>query len=330
MRAYVINQFGDTSVFQQAEVAKPELQPGYALIRVAATSVNPTDYYVRGGGIPDLSPDFPAILHGDVAGVVEAIGENVTNLAPGDEVYGLAGGLKGHRGALAEYMLVDANLVAKKPSSLTMAEAAALPLVALTAWEGLIDRVRLQPGQKVLVYGGTGGVGHVSVQLAKWAGAKVYTTVSSPEKAAIAQQLGADVVINYREQSVEEYVAQHTDGKGFDVVVDTIGNDHLQTAFQAAALNGTVFSLLTFSKQDLTLLHLKGLTLHVVFVLIPILNGVGRVRQGEFLSKLAGLVDSGALRPLIDSKYTFAQVAEAHQRAESGQAIGKVVLTQSW
>jgi len=328
MRAYTIDRFGDASVFQQVEVAKPEIQPDQILIRVAATSVNPVDYKIRGGIVADIAPDFPAVLHGDVAGVVEAIGEDVTNLALGDEVYACAGGIKGFGGALAEYMLVDANVVAKKPSSLTMAETAALPLVGITAWEGLIDRAQIQPGQKVLIYGGTGGVGHIAVQLAKWAGAKVYTTVSSSEKAAIAQQLGADVVINYREQSVEEYVAQHTDGKGFDVVFDTIGDDHLQTAFQAAALNGTVISLVSLSKQDLTLLHLKGLTLHLVFMLIPMLNGVS-CTHGKILSKLAHFADSGVVRPLIDSVYTFAQVAEAHQRAESGQAIGKVVLTQS-
>jgi NADPH2:quinone reductase len=327
MQAYVINQFGDPTVFQLTEVAKPDVQPGHVLIRVAATSVNPVDYKIRSGAVADIAPQFPAILHGDVAGIIEAVGENVTQFKPGDEVYAVAGGVKGLGGALADYMLADAALVAKKPASLTMAEAAALPLVSITAWEGLIERAKVRPGQTVLVYGGTGGVGHIAVQLAKWAGAKVYTTVSSSEKAAIARQLGADEVIDYRKQSIEEYVNQYTDGKGFDVVFDTIGNNHLQTAFKAAALNGVVVSLVSLSQQDLTLLHVKGLTLHLVFMLIPMLHNIGRAKHGEILTKLAHLVDNDIVRPLIDAEpFRFADVAQAHQRAESGQAVGKVVL----
>lgn len=329
MKAYVINRFGDPTVFQPIDIAAPEVQPGHVLIRVAATSVNPVDYKIRSGAVADIAPEFPAVLHGDVAGVVEAVGEHVSNFQPGDRVYGCAGGVKGLGGALAEYMLADADLVAKKPQSLTMAEAAALPLVSITAWEGLIDRAKVRPGQTVLVYGGTGGVGHIGIQLASWAGATVYTTVSSPEKGAIARQLGATEAIDYREQSVEEYVAQYTNGKGFDVVFDTVGNNHLQTAFKAAALNGTVVSLVSLSQQDLTLLHAKGLTLHLVFMLIPMLHGVGRANHGEILSKLAHLVNSGIVRPLLDSNVChFSKVATAHERAESGQAIGKVVLTQ--
>ena len=158
----------------------------------------------------------------------------------------------------------------------------------------------------------------------------MYATVSSLEKEAIARQLGADEVINYQVQSVEEYVEQYTNGKGFDVVFDTVGNDHLQAAFRAAALNGTVVSLVSLSQQDLTLLHAKGLTLHLVFMLIPMLHGTGRNYHGKILSKLAHLVDSGIVRPLIDSEaFQFSEIAAAHQRAESGQAIGKVVLTRS-
>ncbi len=247
----------------------------------------------------------------------------------GDEVYGCAGGVKGLGGALAEYMLADAHLVAHKPESLTMAEAAALPLVTITAWEGLVDRAKVQPGQKVLVYGATGGVGHIGVQLAKWAGATVYALVSSNEKAAIAHRLGADITINYRQQPVEEFVAEHTDGQGFDVVFDTVGNNNLQNAFKAAKLNGTVVSIVSLSQQDLTLLHAKGLTLHLVFMLISLLFGVGRAHHGEILLKLAQLVEEGKIRPLVDSKsFNFTEVAAAHERAESGQAIGKVVLTQ--
>jgi NADPH:quinone reductase len=330
MKAMVIEHFGEPTLFQPADVPAPEVIPGHILIRVAATSVNPVDMKIREGIVADIAPECPAILHGDVAGVIEAVGDGVDKFKVGNEVYGCAGGVKGTGGALAEYMLADARLVAHKPQSLTMVEAAALPLVSITAWEGLIDRAQVQTGHQVLVYGGTGGVGHIAVQLAKWAGATVYTTASSPGKVEIARQLGADGVIDYRKQWVEEYVNQYTNGKGFDVVLDTVGNDHLQTAFKAAALNGVVVSLVSLSQQDLTLLHAKGLTLHLVFMLIPLLHNTRRAYHGDILSKLARLVDSGIVRPLIDAEpFRFEDVALAHQRAASGQAIGKVVLTRS-
>jgi NADPH:quinone reductase len=331
MKALVIEQFGNPNTFKETDLPIPEVLPDRVLIRVAATSVNPVDYKIRQGVVADIAPSFPAVLHGDVAGTIAAVGAMVTQFNIGDEVYACAGGVKGMGGALAEYMLADAHLVAHKPESLTMAEAAALPLVSITAWEGLIDRAKVQPGDKVLVYGATGGVGHIGIQLAKWAGATVYALVSSDEKAAIAHQLGADITINYRQQPVEEFVAEHTDGQGFDVVFDTVGNDNLQNAFKAAKLNGTVVSIGSLSQQDLTLLHAKGLTLHLVFMLIPMLFGLGRAHHGEILSKLAQLVDEGKIRPLLDSKtFSMTEVASAHQYAKSGQAIGKVVLTQSF
>lgn len=327
MQAQIIHQFGSPTVFETAEIPIPQVLPNHVLIRVVATSVNPVDYKIRQGVVADIAPDFPAVLHGDVAGVIEAVGESVTTFQPGDEVYACAGGVKGLGGALAECMLADANLVAHKPKSLTMVEAAALPLVSITAWEGLIDRAQVQSGQRVLIYGATGGVGHIGVQLAKWAGATVYALVSNEEKGTSARKLGADFTINYRQQPVEEFVAEYTDGQGFDVVFDTVGNDNLQNAFKAAKLNGTVVSTVSLSQQDLTLLHAKGLTLHLVYMLIPLLHGVGRVRHGEILTQLAQLVDQGKVRPLLDSTiFQFSEVAAAHQRAESGQAIGKVVL----
>ncbi len=329
MKVQVIEQFGEPNVFKTMDLPQPKVIPGHVLIRVAATSVNPVDFKIRAGVVKDIAPDFPAVLHGDVAGVIEVVGEGVSAFKPGDEVYACAGGVKGLGGAIAEFLLADAALVARKPKSLSMQEAAALPLVSITAWEGLIDRAKVHAEQNVLIYGATGGVGHIGLQLAKWAGAKVFATASSEKKMAIAHQLGADVVINYHEQTVEEYVTEHTDGKGFDIVFDTVGNDNLQNAFKAAALNGTVVSTLALSTQDLSLVHAKGLTLHVVFMLIPMLHGVGRTHHGEILSKLAQLVDEGKIRPLLDPKsFSFADVAEAHRYAESGQAIGKLTLTQ--
>ena len=331
MKAIVIERFGKPNVFQETNLPIPSVSPNHVLIRVAATSVNPVDTKIRQGAVADIAPSFPAVLHGDVAGVVEAVGDNVTKFKTGDEVYGCAGGVKGTGGALAEYMLADINLVAYKPKSLSMAEAAALPLVSITAWEGLIDRAKIQSGQKVLVYGGTGGVGHLGVQLAKCAGAKVYATVSNPKKARIALNLGADVAIDYRQNTVEEFVAEHTNGNGFDVVFDTVGNDNLQNAFQAAKLNGTVVSTVSLSRQDLTLVHAKGLTLHLVYMLIPMLFNSDRSDHGKILSKLADLVDKKQVQPLIDPNlFTFNSVSAAHAHLESGTAIGKIVINSEY
>ena len=327
MKAQVIEQFGKTTEFKIVDLPVPSVIPNHVLIKVLATSVNPVDYKIRGGIVPDIAPNFPAVLHGDVAGVIEKVGEGVNTFQPGDRVYGCAGGVKGMGGAIAQYMLADAALIARKPKSLSMREAAALPLVSITAWSGLIERAKIRSGQTVLIYGGTGGVGHIAVQLAKSCGAKVYATISNSEKAAIVRQLGADEVINYRQQSVESFINEHTDGKGFDIVFDTVGNDNLQNAFQATALNGIVVSTVSLSTQDLTLLHAKGLSLHLIFMLIPMLHNIGRNQHGEILTQLAQLVDEGKVRPLLDSKlFNFSEVAAAHDRAESGQAIGKVTL----
>lgn len=327
MKAQVIKQFGDASVFQTIELPRPEAIPGHVLIHVAATSVNPVDYKIRKGSASRIAPAFPAVLQGDVAGVIEEIGEGVTSFKPGDEVYACAGGVKGTGGALAEYMLADADLVALKPKSLTMVEAAALPLVSITAWDGLIDKAKIQAGQTVLVHAATGGVGHIGIQLAKAFGAKVFATASSDEKLEIARKLGADVAINYRQKTVEEYVAEYTNGKGFDVVFDTIGGETLAKSFEAAALNGTVISISTSETYDLSTLHRKGLSLHVVFMLIPMLHNMGRAHHGKILTQLAKLVDEGKLRPLIDPKiFSFDEAELAHRHLESGEAIGKVTL----
>ena len=196
MKAQVIESFGTPHIVQLKEIPKPDVIPGHVLIEVKATSVNPIDTKVR-AGLVAAAPEFPAVLHGDVAGVVCAVGEGVTKFQVGDEVFGCAGGFKGMTGgALAEFMLAAANLLAHKPKNITMEEAAALPLVTLTAWEALFNRANLSAGEDILIHAATGGVGHVAIQLAKWAGAKVYTTASTKEKCEIGARLGADVTIN--------------------------------------------------------------------------------------------------------------------------------------
>ena len=322
MKAMIINSFGDSSVFNQVELPTPEVISGSVLIKVAATSVNPVDYKIRNGTHPNLAPAFPAILHGDVAGTIIAVGEGVDGFKVGDEVYGCAGGLPSIQGALADFMLADARLIAPKPKTISFEQAAALPLVTLTAWEGLFEKVRELKGRKVLIHAATGGVGHIAIQLAKWAGAEVYATASTSE---------TKDAINYKQESVADYVERLTNGQGFDVVFDTIGGENIERSFEAAAHYGEVISIQSGGKESYALgaMHGKSLSLHFVFMLLPMLRNVDRQRHGEILRKVAILVDSGKLKPLVDSKhFTFVQVGAAHDYLESGKAIGKVVLSR--
>ena len=325
MKAQIIGAFGEADVFEPSELPDPVAGPGQVLVKIHAASVNPVDYKLRSAG-PAIAPDLPAVLGCDIAGEVMAVGDGVSGFSPGDAVFGCAGGVKGMPGAYAELMAADARLLAPKPANLDMRQAAALPLVTITAWEGL-ERAGLRNGQTCLIHGGTGGVGHVAVQLAKARGARVFATVSSDKKAAIARELGADETINYREEKVEDYVARLTDGAGFDVVVDTTGGSDLVTSFEAAKLNGQVVTIVSQFETDLTLMHIKGLSLHVVFMLIPMLHDIDRASHGKLMREAAGLAEQGKLRPVLDERrFALGDVADAHRHLESGHAVGKVVI----
>ncbi|MEM9658579.1 MAG: zinc-dependent alcohol dehydrogenase family protein, partial [Planctomycetota bacterium] len=287
---------------------------------------NTVDTMIRtmGKELP-LSPDPPAVLGMDFAGTIEQIGDGVANYAVGDEVYGCAGGLADLPGTLAEYIVADSNLIAHKPQTLSMREAAALPLVGITAYEGLV-RAGISENQKVLVHGGSGGVGHIALQLAKHFGADVYATGGGEKQLALIERLGA-APINYKTEPVAKYVAEHTDGAGFDVVFDSVGGANMAKSFEAAALNGQIASTVAMCELDLSLAHFKGLSLHVVFMLIPMLHNFRRAEHAEILRKLAEVVDSGQLKPVLDdARYSLEQVGQAHARLESRQAIGKVVV----
>lgn len=327
MQAMILSEYGDNAEFHLANMPQPDLKAGHVLIRVAATSVNTVDTMIRQLGQENLplSPDLPAVLGMDFAGTVEAVGGDVAGFAPGDEVYGCAGGLAALQGALAEFMLVDADLIASKPKSLSMREAAALPLVGITAYEGL-QRADVKAGQKVLVHGGTGGVGHVAVQLAKYLGADVFATVSDDKQFSIIEQYGA-TPINYQSEPVAAYVDKHTGGNGFDVVYDSVGGTNMSRSFEAAALNGQVVTTVSLLEIDLTPAHFKGLSLHVVFMLIPMLHNVRRHEHGRILAALGEIVDANSLRPLLDEpRFSLRSVGQAYDRLTSGKAIGKVVV----
>ncbi len=327
MKAMIVNKFGGTEVFEKSEVNKPFLKSGHILVKVAATSVNTVDTMIRqmGPELP-LSPAPPAILGMDFAGTVEEIGEGVTKFSVGDEVYGCAGGLADLQGALAEFMLADENLVALKPKTLSMREAAAIPLVGITAYEGL-TRAGVHKGQKVLVHGGAGGVGHLAVQLANHFGATVFSTGGTEEQLDLIKELGA-TSINFKNETVDDYVRKYTEGRGFDVIFDSVGGQNLLNSFNAAALNSHIATTVSLLEIDLTTVHFKGLSLHVVFMLIPMLHNHQRKVHGDILSKLSEIIDSGKIKPHLDAQnFSLEDIGDAHARLASGTAVGKIVVS---
>jgi len=323
MQALLLNNHDEP--FRLEKIARPVPGSGEVLVRILASAVNPLDTKIRAGKAAHARHGLPAILGVDLAGIVEEAGSGVSAFQRGDEVFGFTGGVGGIPGTLAEFAAVDARLLARKPSNLTMRAAAALPLIFITAWEGLVDRVSLRPGQNVLVLGGGGGVGHMAIQIAIAMGVKVHA-VASASKADYVRSLGA-ISIDYAIESVEDYVAKHTGGRGFDVVYDTLGGKSLDTAFTAVTRFGHVVSCLGWGTHALAPLSFKSATYSGVFTLLPLLTGEGREHHGDILREAARLAESGELAPRLDSRvFTLANVAQAHDLIERGQADGKVVI----
>ncbi|WP_281559342.1 alpha/beta fold hydrolase [Thalassomonas sp. RHCl1] len=325
-RSQVLNEHKDGDIFIDRYMPLAEPGVGEVMIEVKATSVNPFDYKISRGELPHLAPEHPAVLHSDVAGVVIRVGEQVSEFKPGDKVFGCAGGVKGRQGALTDVMLADQQLLGLMPKNLSFKQAAALPMGAITAWEGL-EAAGLQAGMKVLVHGGTGGVGHMAVQLAKHMGAEVYATVGSVEKGKLALKMGADGIIHYHTEDVEEYVSRITGGCGFDLVFDTVGNENIPVAMQACTVGGHVVTTLANNKVDLKIASGRRLNLHFINMLWPMLSGRETEAHGKILKQLTPLVEAGKLTPLLDSQsFLFEQAGLAHEFAASGEAVGKVTL----
>lgn len=323
--AMIVKKYGEDASFEKIEYELNDLESNQVLIEVAATSINAVDNKILRG--VRLGPELPSPLHGDVAGVVVQVGDNVTCFKQGDQVFGIAGGVVGHGGASANHMVVNQELIFHKPKSISFQEAAALPLVFITAYEGLIDKVRLEKGQNILVVGGTGGVGHQVIQLAKVLGANVTATVSSEDKGRIAKNLGADVVINRKEVRLDQYCEVAGVEDGFDIIFDTVGGENLDKIWQLARANGQVVTTTSTEEHDLTPVHMKGLSLHVVFMLLPMLTHKDQKRHQGILKYLSEKVDEGAIRPLIDeSHFDLTEINKAHKLFESGKFIGKIII----
>lgn len=313
MHAAVAVEHQQPLVLQDLPVPQPG--PGQVLVRVLASAVNPLDTKIAAGKGGHANQTLPAVLGMDLAGVVERLGEGVTAFSVGAEVYGMAGGIGGNQGALAQYIAVDADLLARKPHNLSMREAAALPLIFITAWEGLVDRANVRAGQKVLIHGGAGGVGHVALQIAKARGAEVFATGSAHSRAAI-ESFGA-TPIDYRSSTVDDYMAQHTDGEGFDVVYDTVGGSTLDASFAAVKIyTGHVLSCLGWGEHKLAPLSFRGATYSGVFTLLPLLTGKGRKHHGEILAQATRMAQAGQLRVLLDAqRFTLTEVNQAYERS---------------
>ena len=311
--------------FRLTTIPKPVAGAGQVLVRISASGLNPLDGKIRAGQAAHARHPLPAVLGMDLAGTVEAVGPEVSDWHVGDKVYGLATGIGGVQGSLAEYAAVDARLLAKKPEALSMCEAAVLPLVLITAWEGLVDRAHVGSGHKVLIQGGAGGVGHVAVQLAIAHGAQVYATGSAKHRSVI-EALGA-TFIDYQQLTVEEYVAQYTAGEGFDIVYDTVGGETLDASFRAAkTYHGHVVSCLGWGQHSLAPLSFRGATYSGVFTLLPLLTGKGREHHGQILAEAARLIDAGKLKPTMDGRSFDLHSANAAYDLLASGAQGRLAI----
>jgi NADPH:quinone reductase-like Zn-dependent oxidoreductase len=330
MRAFVVEHYGKDGL-RAADVPEPDVGDGDLLVRVSAAGINPLDKMVRDGEFKRLLKHrTPFVLGHDVAGVVRGVGSAVRDFQVGDEVYSRPRDLR--IGTFAEYIAIEQDDVAPKPASLTLDEAAAVPLVSLAAWQALVDRAGVKPGQKVLVHAGSGGLGSTVIQLAKHLGATVATTASG-ENAELVRSLGADVVVDYTQEDFAEVLS------GYDVVLDSLGGENLEKSLTVLRPGGQAIGVAGppdpgFARQlgaprfmgvVMGLLSRKvrkqARKLGVSYSFLFMQANGGQLRE------LASLYDAGHLRPVIDKMFPFDQTLEALAYVEQGRANGKVVIT---
>ena len=330
MKAAFIRRYGGNKVVELGELPAPQAGPGELLVAVHAASVNPVDFKIRDGMLKMIIPfGFPLILGNDLSGVVKAVGAGVTHFKPGDAVFARMD--KRRIGAFAEFAVVAEADAAAKPANLSHIEAAAVPLAGLTAWQALFEIGGLKAGQKVLIHGGSGGVGTFAIQLARHAGATVATTVGA-RNAELVRSLGADIVIDYKTQRFEDVVS------GYDLVFDTQAGDIQHRSFSVLKRGGVLVSIA--GKPDGRLVREFGLN-PLLGVLLDFLSRKSLrlakrhgVRyeylfmhpSGEQLAQIGRLLAEGSVRTVVDKVFPLAQVREALAYSEAGHATGKVVV----
>ena len=330
MKAIVFETPGSPSVLKLQDIPAPTIQTETeVLVRLRAAGINPIDTKLRSRGTfyPEKTPH---VLGCDGAGVVEAVGAGVQSFQVGDEVFFCNGGLGGSRGTYAEFAVVDQRFLAIKPAALSFAEAAAAPLVLITAWESLYDRGRLQAGQTVLIQAGAGGVGHVAVQLAKLQGAEVCTTVSSEEKANFVKQLGADSVILYKNTDVVDEVLTWTQGQGVDLAFDTVGGETFYQTIPAVKIYGDLVTILEPDPAlgNLKTARMRNLRISLELMLTPMLQSLveEQEQQAHILQQCARLCDRNLLKIHVSQTFPLEQAQAAHELLETGSVTGKLVL----
>jgi NADPH2:quinone reductase len=324
MRAIVVSEFGGPEALQSQEMPAPTPGEHDLLIEVCACGLNPIDFKVRRGAL-SKGRQLPIILGFDVSGTVREMGKGVNGFRAGDEVYAAPSLVR--NGANADYVCVDARTVAPKPKSLDHVHAAALPLVTITAWEALLQRARVQQGEPVLIHAGGGGVGHVAIQIAKLHGCSVLTTASRTESLQLCHELGADVVINYRETDFVECVKEETGGRGCPVIFDTVGGETFDRSLDCLSPDGRLITCVgTPSEKIPQKLFRLNATLIFEFMGAPGVYGVRPESHGEILRAAAALVDEGKLKPHVSRVLEFNEVAEGHRLLESSHVPGKLVV----
>jgi NADPH:quinone reductase-like Zn-dependent oxidoreductase len=306
MKAIRIHTYGGPEVLKYEDAPRPQPQAGEVLVRVHAAAVNPIDWKVREGEMKDFWPHkFPLILGWDLSGVVEELGRGVSRFKIGDDVYGLPDPTRG--GAYADYIVVRESELALKPDSLHHIRAGAVPLAALTAWQSLFDAGQLQPGQRVLIHAGSGGVGHFAVQLAKWKGAHVFATASTKNQDFL-RKLGVDEPIDYTKQRFEDIA------RNIDIVLDTLGGETQERSWSVLKKGGILVSLVQPPSEE----KAKELRVRATFV--------ASHPNGEQLAEIAKIIDSGKLVPVIDRILPLSEVRRAHELSQAGHTHGKIVL----
>ncbi len=331
MKAVLMTAAGNPDVLAVYDIEKPELlTPHHMRVKLAAAGVNPLDTKLRANPAYGLSK-LPAILGCDGAGTVEKVGSAVTRFKEGDTVFFFNGGIGDEPGCYAEYTTVHEEYCAATPTSLGLQDAAGLPLALITAWEALVERVNLQAGQTILIHGGTGGVGHIALQLAKHLGAKVAVTVSDDKKEGLAQGLDADKIVRYKEMDFVVDVEEWSGGKGVDVVFDTIGGDVFKRSMDVTRIGGKIVTLLStpMSLEDTQKARLRNLSICYELMLTPQVmnNHQERIRQRKILEEGAKLIASGKLGVLVSYALPLYEAPEAHRIIERGHVLGKIILT---
>lgn len=331
MKAFIIKRYGKKDNGRIADVPAPQLQENDVLVDVHAAAVNVLDLKISTGEFKMILPyRLPLTLGHDVAGTVVSVGARVRHFKPGDAVYARPDDLR--IGTLAEQIAIRESSVARKPANLTMEEAASLPLVALTAWQVLVDTAKLRKGQKVFIQAGSGGVGAIAIQLAKHLGAFVATTTSTANVGWV-KALGADLVINYKQQDFATVL------RDYDVVLNSQGSDELDKSLHILRRGGHLISISgpptpSFASTQKLAWPLKQVMRLLSFGVRRKARKMGVAytflfmhADGEQLQKIAGLVESGAVRPVVDRVFPFSATAEALAYVATGRTKGKVVIS---